>query len=699
MRRFVPIILTVLSLSVQPAFSQKLSYTTTWIGNSFGGGRKWVQNFVEDLHVEPNGTLYTASVWDEAGREFGIYRNGDVLGECKDTHGWGTLGGFAVASNSKYLFIAHLQGNEGGNLKGEEYPPAGFDWTGVSRRNKDGTHAPFPGGRGRFNDMIILHQVDTKTDAQIRGLAADEQHLYISDTYAGVIRVYNAETMGPIRNWQVHGKPTKLAIDEKGGLWAVVETTGRPRYKIVRFSTEGQILSQEVPLPSDAVPTDLCVDRKSASLLVADNGPSQQILVYANIYASPKLVRRFGEYRGVYGGKVPGLVGPLRFCGPQGVGVDSQGNLYVACNQAGGGTVLRAFSPKGKLLWELLGLEFVDGADADPKTQAADVFTNENHYKLDWSKTKPGSQWRWYAKTIDPFRYPNDPRLKEDCTGTAIRYIAGRRYLITTGMFQGFMGVFRFQGLIAVPSAIVSRVKLDSVPNCPAKGRWIWRDANGDGRFQAAEFSDADGVEEGEFWAWWMDEKGGIWYGYQTGEKPIHYLPLLGIDRFGNPIYSRRKAQRFDLPPGMNHLLRIEYWPETDTMFLTGYTDERPKKGGEWGIVGTEVWRIDGWMKGNRKPKWRAVLPYEADKLFTKSFCTAGDAVFAVECHSAKVHVFDRNTGRKLGEITPGPEVSRESGWVDFPDAIRAYRRRNGEYLIFVEEDWKAKTIVYRWKP
>ena len=46
--------------------------------------------------------------------------------------------------------------------------------------------------------------------------------------------------------------------------------------------------------------------------------------------------------------------------------------------------------------------------------------------------------------------------------------------------------------------------------------------------------------------------------------------------------------------------------------------------------------------------------------------------------------------------MTPGPEVSKESGWVDFPDAIRAFRRRSGEYLVFVEEDWKGKVIVYR---
>ena len=81
-----------------------------------------------------------------------------------------------------------------------------------------------------------------------------------------------------------------------------------------------------------------------------------------------------------------------------------------------------------------------------------------------------------------------------------------------------------------------------------------------------------------------------------------------------------------------------------------------------------------------------------------KSFCTAGECVFAVESRSARVHVYDAGTGAKLGEMTPGPEVGKESGWVDFPDAIRAHRRSNGEYLVLVEEDAKGKIIVYRWE-
>ncbi|MCJ8280376.1 MAG: hypothetical protein MJK14_10855, partial [Rivularia sp. ALOHA_DT_140] len=62
---------------VTPAASST-SYTTSWIGNSFGGGDKWVQIQISGMYVAPDGKIYTNSIWDEAGREAGIYKNGDV---------------------------------------------------------------------------------------------------------------------------------------------------------------------------------------------------------------------------------------------------------------------------------------------------------------------------------------------------------------------------------------------------------------------------------------------------------------------------------------------------------------------------------------------------------------------------------------------------------------------------------------------
>ena len=74
----------------------------------------------------------------------------------------------------------------------------------------------------------------------------------------------------------------------------------------------------------------------------------------------------------------------------------------------------------------------------------------------------------------------------------------------------------------------------------------------------------------------------------------------------------------------------------------------------------------------------------------------AGDYVFLVTFKTAEVYIYRADTGKLVKTLKPGKEVAGESGWIDIPYGIRAVRRRNGEYLVFVEEDWKGKVIFYR---
>ena len=39
------------------------------------------------------------------------------------------------------------------------------------------------------------------------------------------------------------------------------------------------------------------------------------------------------------------------------------------------------------------------------------------------------------------------------------------------------------------------------------------------------------------------------------------------------------------------------------------------------------------------------------------------------------------------------------TGWIDLLTGITAFKRSTGEYLLFVEENDKAKSLIYRWKP
>jgi hypothetical protein len=130
-------------------------------------------------------------------------------------------------------------------------------------------------------------------------------------------------------------------------------------------------------------------------------------------------------------------------------------------------------------------------------------------------------------------------------------------------------------------------------------------------------------------------------------------------------------------------------------MYLSGQTKDRPISHGEWGTAGTVIARYDDWSRAP-KLRYRIDLPYIGGKQFIVSVAYAGELAFAVDCKSAEVFVYDLRDGSALGTMKPGPEVHGESGWVDFRDAIRAMRRKDGSYLVFVEEDYKGKSLVYR---
>jgi predicted heme/steroid binding protein len=63
---------------------------TSWVGNTWGkttADPNWVQNDVRGMYVVPDGTVYTASNWDEGTHECGIYStNGTFLNALDDTH-------------------------------------------------------------------------------------------------------------------------------------------------------------------------------------------------------------------------------------------------------------------------------------------------------------------------------------------------------------------------------------------------------------------------------------------------------------------------------------------------------------------------------------------------------------------------------------------------------------------------------------
>lgn len=80
----------------------------------------------------------------------------------------------------------------------------------------------------------------------------------------------------------------------------------------------------------------------------------------------------------------------------------------------------------------------------------------------------------------------------------------------------------------------------------------------------------------------------------------------------------------------------------------------------------------------------------------------AGDYVFTGRWKKrGRIGVNRMSDGAERGVFDPGETVggNKNTGWMDGMPGITAHRRQDGEYLVFVEEDYKAKVLVYRWRP
>ena len=86
----------------------------------------------------------------------------------------------------------------------------------------------------------------------------------------------------------------------------------------------------------------------------------------------------------------------------------------------------------------------------------------------------------------------------------------------------------------------------------------------------------------------------------------------------------------------------------------------------------------------------------------------AGSYLFTSHVAQNQIEVYDTDTAALVGTIYPGASVGGSGtsslnplvlGWDDIPYGVRAYKRAQGEYDVFFEDDWLGKVVLYRWTP
>lgn len=270
--------------------------------------------------------------------------------------------------------------------------------------------------------------------------------------------------------------------------------------------------------------------------------------------------------------------------------------------------------------------------------------------------------------------------------------------------------VYRFEpnSEIAIPAALFAKRPIDNKtgwpPHQPAKGEWIWRDTNGNGAFDAGEYVSNGDNNAPDSQGWWVDESGNVWLASETAG--IRLYPLRGLDARGNPMWDFASLRTFAHAKEFERVKRLRYDVQSDTLYLGGTTAEH--KNQHWKPMGPVLARYDGWLRGKKSRRWRLVAPYAKGSSGHAScepmgFDVAGDYVFVpytgaskeMKFSSGHIEVFRAADGASRGSMEPSSDIG-EIGLQDIRECLTARRKPDGEYLVFLEEDYKAKILLYR---
>jgi hypothetical protein len=281
---------------------------------------------------------------------------------------------------------------------------------------------------------------------------------------------------------------------------------------------------------------------------------------------------------------------------------------------------------------------------------------------------------------------------------------------------------------------------------------WIWADDDGapNGLIASTEYEEY-GVNE-TVRQWYVDAAMDVWAAILDNSSAAIRRYVLQSITNGVPVYSPSPSATVTFAPStlnewtalnctsqqatdlaVTTVKRLAFDSAAKDMYVTVFTadkcdmdppcqgplcyscDPDPYVTHDWQAGGRELRKYSNW-DGNgtgpvRKLQWRAVLPWGGD-LYPNSgayhnvtsIAFAGSRVFANIMDTGEILVYDMGNGGNactdtrspLKTLVPGPEIAGKTGWFDMPTSMNAFRRGNGDYLVFAEKDLQAKGLVYR---
>ena len=645
------------------------------VGNSFAGQNfNEVPDAAQDLAVAGDGVAFTGATWSESAHDVRAYttagrpvgpRPGSSAGVFRDTGG----GPLAVEATNRYLYAAQ-------QLRLVRWDRSKFmSWT----------------------DQGDVYEGETLTirstgGGSLLGLAVCNSEAYVVDPGGPVgpvspdgaeVKVVNADLTGGVkRQWTVP-RARHLSCDRQGNVWVLQQRTADAPARLSRYSPSGSLLTA---FELSGEPMDVAAAANADDVWVADNGPDQRVEEYD--YRGSQ-VGALG--RSYLSGSHPGRVGPGRFAGPRGVGVDSKGNVYVAEGGIPGRgsrgwvdlgklLVLSKFGPSGALVWRREGL--LKASTGEPSEGDSRLYIDATSYHLDGH-----GQWRYQAFTLDPFAHPHDRRYAgdlgfSDTTNSQVRELNGRRYIFLQGSQAGFMTIYRVDGELLTQVGEIGDKYID-VEGRPRQERPGDLPDNCVARDFFAQTN-------GDIWKLCQD-LGGVW--------------RFRVTRFtarGAPIYAWTAVDVYPMPQQISggDAGRIEV--EGGNVYVSGNAPgESSAPPDDWLWMGRRIVKFpslptnSGWPA----PVWNKTVFYDASGSSREkpvAFDVDGDriAVGYQACSyptfsGACLRIYSATTGDQVGGTIYAGDSLGEVGWLDL---YRPLAFKNGR--IYVEDDHLSKLWV-----
>ena len=369
----------------------------------------------------------------------------------------------------------------------------------------------------------------------------------------------------------------------------------------------------------------------------------------------------------------------------------------------GGGTIIGSYKPNGKLRWQVSSSEFMSSLDLsdDPKPV---LYSKERLYRWDSDRRIHS------ATTLNPFKFPEDPRIHEHFTGVDLVRISQQKLLFLTERNGKSLNVFRFQpdtyGQIAIPYAMFADGSENKwIVNEPHKNRWMWIDSNLNGRFDREEFIvDNNKLKKSSDWD--VSSNGDLW---RVDNKAIHYIAAETQDREGYPRWNFSNLKKFAIPLPFTIVKRIAYDRKTDSLYLSGYIDRSDISSKGWKAAGKKIARFDNWSSSPTLA-WIKDSPWQTDSKDGRqkpiSMAISGDYIFVGIESTGKqealieqttVLVYTKQKGDYIGSMQQGESIGPIM--LDKAQGLNVRRNSNGDYLIFLEDAAFARSIIFQWNP